>query len=108
MSTQNRLGEVVAAGICNAATPPVLTGGYGVLSVARSAKGSFTATLFNECDPGCCVVDCIPMSAGTIATVNESGADTDSVKNFRITDAAGAAADVQFSFKVTRTRYVPA
>jgi hypothetical protein len=107
MSTQNRLGEVVAAGFCNAATPPVLTAGYGVLSVARSAKGVFTATLFNECDPACCVVDATSVNAGDIATTNPGGADTDSVKGINVVDAAGAAVDTGFFFKVTRTKHVP-
>jgi hypothetical protein len=103
----NEIGETVAAGFCDGATPPVLSDSFGVLSLARSAKGRFTATLFNQIDPGCCVVECNAVSAGNIATANEGGIDTDSLKHFAVTDAAGADADGGFYFTVKRTRYTP-
>lgn len=104
----NEIGEIVAAGFCNGANPPVMTASFGVITpMVRTAKGRFTATLFNQIAPGCCMVKCNGVSAGTIVTANEGGTDTSADKHFAVTDAAGADADAGFFFSVERTRYTP-
>jgi hypothetical protein len=102
----NQIGDIIAAGFCDAATPPVITAGFGVVSAARSAKGIFTVTLFNQIDPRCCAIDADAVAVDTDVAVNVGAADTADVKNFRVT-TAGADADVGFFFKVTRTKFVP-
>lgn len=103
----NEIGDVVAAGFCDGATPPVLSDSFGVTSLTRTAKGRFTAVLFNQIAASCCIVKANGVSAGVIVTANEGGIDTSSDKHFAVTDAAGADLDSGFYFSVERTRYTP-
>lgn len=97
-------GEILAAGHFSGATPPLIVGtAFNVASVARSAKGLFTVTLGDGVDPLNCAVLANSDTTPNTVTANNGGIDTDTVKNFAVVDAAGAAADAGVYFQIIRT-----
>jgi hypothetical protein len=98
------LGEIVASGRSDGATPPVLSKAYNIASTARAAKGSFSMTLVDGIAPTDCTTFAISESKGNIATVNEGGADTATVKQIRIQLNDGTDADTGYQFFCVRTK----
>lgn len=101
-------GEIVAAGSVVAATGSASLPGhpFNIASVAKTGapgSGTFAVTLSDGVDQADCAILVTATSAPNTGTANNTGADTDTVKNVNIVNAAGAGVDDGFFICVVRT-----
>lgn len=101
-------GEISAAGSVTAATGVASLAGhpFNIASVAHTGaigSGTFQVTLTDGVDPLDCAIQITGTSAPVTGTANNTGADTDTVKNVAIVNAAGVGVDEGFYIVVVRT-----
>jgi hypothetical protein len=99
-------GEIVAAGwVAGASGTASLVGhAFNTKGVSLVSVGLFAVTLNDPVDPTDCANTATTTSAGDTVSANESGADTDSVKFFAVTDALGTLSSASgFYYNITRT-----
>lgn len=101
-------GEVCAAAHVNGVTGAASLVGraFNVASVAHvgaANSGTFQVTLTDGVDPLDCAITATCHSTPNTATANNTGADTDTVKNIAVVDAAGVGIDDGFYIVVVRT-----
>lgn len=97
-------GENVAGGFLVGATGAASLAGhpFNVLGVSFVSQGLFAVTLVDGVDPLDSASFATAVNAGQQATSNEGGADTDTVKRYALTSAAGTLVNGGLYFKVMR------
>jgi hypothetical protein len=108
-SLNEEVGDIVAAVVSTSATPPVIATSSGVnaqtatpAGVVRNGKGDFTVNFpSNPCDILSRNAQVSPTNGAFICQINGG---TDTSCGVLVFDAAGAAADGDFSLIITRTK----
>lgn len=85
-------GEICAAGHISGTTGAASLVGhpFNLASVVNTGLGTYAVTLSDGVDQLDCAVTVTCDSTPATATANNTGADTDTVKNVAVVDAAGA------------------